>query len=591
MTSTEISQFDSVTNQNVNIWLNGSYDIKTKQEILNLLKNNPQEIVDSFYTNLSFGTGGIRGIMGVGTNRLNEYTIKLSTQGLANYINKQIKTADVHSVLIGYDSRHNSKEFAEVAAKVLAGNGIKVYIYQDIRPTPIVSFGCRYKKTTSAIMITASHNPPQYNGYKVYWNDGAQVLPPHDQGIVDEVNKIKDIDDVKSINSLESSYIEWIEDEVDIAYLSAINELQLYPDENKEKGNLLKVVYTSLHGTGITMVPGAMKKWGFTNVELVSNQVIPDGDFPTCPSPNPEEKDALKLGIEKLLKDDADLLIATDPDCDRVGAAVKHDGRVVLIDGNQMACLLLHHIIDSLHSLGTLPANAAFVKTIVTSELFKEICNNYQKTCFDVLTGFKYIGEKIRNWDTSKEYQYIFGGEESYGYLYGKVARDKDAIICSVLMSEMALQAKLKGKTLVDVLQEIWKKYGTYVEKLISVKFEDTKAGKEQMAHGMKKLQENPPKFIEGIEVSYIEDYEKSIAIDFKDGTSRQIMLPKSEVLLFRLSDGTKLVVRPSGTEPKIKIYCGVVKKDTQNIAQAVLAGEEHAQKLLEALKTYLIEA
>lgn len=585
----EIKQFDPITNRNVSTWLNGAYDTQTKQTIEGLLKNNPQEIIDSFYTNLSFGTGGMRGIMGVGTNRMNNYTIKACTQGLSNYINKQAKKNDYNSVVIGYDSRHHSREFAEECAKVLAANNIRAYIYPDIRPTPMVSFGCRYKKSISAIMVTASHNPPQYNGYKVYWDDGAQVLPPHDQGIIDEVNKITDLSMIKSVDTMKHPLIQWLDDSLDRAYLENIEPLQLYPEDNKRLGSSLKVVYTSLHGTGITMVPAAMKRWGFSNMELVKNQVIPNGDFPTCKSPNPEEKEALKLGIETLLQVNGDVLIATDPDCDRVGAAINHKGAVQLIDGNQMACLLLHHILEALSNQKRLPSQAAFVKTIVTSELFSEICQAFKKPCFNVLTGFKYIAEKIREWEsTPNSYQYIFGGEESYGYLYGTLVRDKDAIICSVLICEMALQAKIKGKTLIDVLHDIWKKYGTYVEKLISVKFEETKTGKEQMAKGMESLQKNPPKSILNIDVLTIEDYEKSTSLDLKTGKKEKILLPKSEVLLFRLADGSKLVIRPSGTEPKIKIYCGVVIKNSSNIAQATQDGELHAKKLLEALQKEL---
>lgn len=585
MAKEEIVQFDPITNRNVSTWLNGPYDNQTKQAIRKMLQENPQQILDSFYTNLSFGTGGMRGIMGIGTNRMNDYTIKASTQGLANYINSQPKTSKEPSVVIGYDSRQHSRAFAEECAKVLAANHIRVYIYKDIRPTPMVSFACRKKEATSAIMITASHNPPQYNGYKVYWNDGAQVLPPHDQGIIDEVNKITDIHRVKTADDIENPLIEWIGEEIDQAYLSDIKSMQLYPEDNKNKGDSLKVVYTSLHGTGITMVPPAMKLWGFSNIELVKKQIIPDGNFPTCKSPNPEEREALNLGIETLLQVNGDLLIATDPDCDRVGVAVNHNDNVQLIDGNQMACLLLHHVLEALSKQKRLPQNAVFIKTIVTSELFQEICNAYHKPCFNVLTGFKYIAEKIRDWEQSKQYQFIFGGEESYGYLYGTLVRDKDAIICSVLICEMALQAKLNGKTLIDVLHDIWKKYGVYVEKLISVKFEESKAGKEQMAHGMSLLQKNPPKQINGIDILVLEDYEKSIRLDLKTGKTEKILLPKSEVLLFRLADGSKLIIRPSGTEPKIKIYCGVVKKDGSDLSKTIAEGEKHAEQLLKALK------
>lgn len=588
MKTLEITLFDPLTNHNVNSWLKGSYDKETKETIERLLVENPQEILDAFYTHLSFGTGGVRGIMGVGTNRINKYTLQACTQGLANYLNQQPKTDQGHRVMIGYDSRHHSREFAIECAKVLAANQIHVYIYKEIRPTPLVSFGCRLKKCSSAIMLTASHNPGQYNGYKVYWNDGSQVLPPHDLGIIDEVNKINDISMVKSITDLNNPFIEWIDDEIDHEYLKAIDGLQLYPKNNKEQGKNLKIAYTSLHGTGITLVPKAMNAWGFSTVELVKKQIIPDGDFPTCKSPNPEDHEALQLGMETLLASKGDILIATDPDADRVGIAINHRGKIQHMDGNQLACLLLHHILEALSEQNRLPANAAFVKTIVTSELFHEICKAKDKPCFNVLTGFKYVAEKIREWENSNSFQFIFGGEDSYGYLYGTKVRDKDAVISSLLICEMALQSKLKGKTLIDLLHEIWHTHGVYTEKLSTVKFEDSKMGKEQMTKGMDFLRKNPPQKIGQINVLVLEDYYHSQKQDLLTGKAEKILLPQSDVLLFRLADESTLVIRPSGTEPKIKIYCGVVKKNAENIKLAIEEGNAHAAWLIEQLQIHL---
>jgi phosphoglucomutase/phosphomannomutase len=588
----QVTQFDAVTNRNINAWLKEAYDEHTKLAIQKLLKEHPEEIADAFSTNLSFGTGGLRGIIGIGTNRINQYTIRACTQGLANYLNSQPTPASHLSVLIGYDCRHYSREFAEECAKVLAGNNIQVYIYQDIRPTPLVSFGCRYKKCDAAIMLTASHNPAQYNGCKVYGKDGAQVSPPHDQLIVKEINKITDLKMIKYEKELNHSLIKWIKDEIDQAYLKAIMPLQLYPEENKKEGSTLKIVYTSLHGTGITIVPTAMKSWGFSTIQLVTKQVTVDGDFPTVKSPNPEEEEALKLGKDTLKHVKGEILIATDPDADRVGIVINHQGQMYSLDGNQLACLLLDHILEALSKQKRLPKNAAFVKTIVTSELFQKICESYGKTCFNVLPSFKYIAEKIREWESSLAcYQYLFGVEDSCGYLYATLARDKDAVLTSLLICEMTLHAKLQGKTLIDRLHELWQKYGTYVEEIFTLKFESTNAGKEQILKGMSALQENPPQTIGGIEVIKIEDYLTSQRVDLKTGKSEEIFLNKSEFLVFYLADESKLAIRPSGTEPKIKVYCGVRRKNFINVEKAAAEGKKHAQFLLEAFQCQLYKS
>lgn len=579
------NSIDPETNKHIEEWLKGPYDDETKSAIRKLLNENPKEIIDAFYTNLSFGTGGLRGLMGVGTNRMNKYTVNNATQGLANYLKKQPENG-MKSVFIGYDSRHQSKAFAESAAKVLAGNNIHVYLCPEIRPTPYVSFGCRFKHCSAAIMVTASHNPKEYNGYKVYWNDGAQVLPPHDVGIIDEVNHITSLDQIQSVSSLENSHIEYVTEEVDRAYLEAIKNAQLYPDQNRAKGQKIHIVYTSLHGAGISLMPQAFADCGFVNISYVKNQCIPDGDFPTLKSPNPEEKAALKLGIDLLESTKADLLIATDPDADRVGVAVKHKSEVVILNGNQIACILLAHICEALTATNKMPKNATFIKSIVTTELFRAIANSFGKECYDVLTGFKYIAEKIREWESIPNGpEYIFGAEESYGYLFGTIVRDKDAISSSTLIAESALQAKLQGKTLVDLLNDIYKKHGVYVENLISVKFEETKLGKEQMQKGMDNIEKNPPKSINGIQVISLENYTKSTKTDMASGKVETLTLPKSDVLIFRLSDGSKLIVRPSGTEPKIKVYGGVVVKQFESVESAFRTGQDKVQALLATLQ------
>lgn len=583
--------FDPVTQKNVDLWLEGQYDEETKATIKQLLLEDPKQIIDAFFTNLTFGTGGLRGIMGVGTNRMNFYTVRAATQGLANYILKHPQKTDKEdAVFIGYDSRHHSREFAEETAKVLAGNGIKVYLFKDIRPTPLVSFACRYKKCTAAVMITASHNPPEYNGYKVYWSDGAQLVPPHDLGVIAEAARIVDPTQVKTVGSISHFLIEEVGTEIDEAYLEAIRTLQNYPQINQKEGHQLKIVYTSLHGTGITIVPNALKEWGFTQLAFVEPQIIADGSFPTVRVPNPEEHAALKLGIDVMQKTQSDLLIANDPDADRMGIAVAYKEEAVLLNGNQICALLLEHILEALTKQNRLPAKAAFIKTIGTTELFQAICNAYQRPCFNVLTGFKYIAEKIHEWEVlSDGYQFIFGGEESYGYLIGTYARDKDAVVCSALICELALQAKLDGKTLVDKLYDLYRKYGIYQEKLLSINFGETKEGKEQMTLGMQKLRASHLATIVDSPVIAIEDYETSVKFYLKTGQTEPITLPKSDVLLYWLEDGTKVMVRPSGTEPKVKIYCGLVEKSFNGISEGIETAKKRCDEVLLFMKKLLM--
>ncbi|MBA3721145.1 MAG: phospho-sugar mutase [Parachlamydiaceae bacterium] len=581
---------DPITKKNVDLWLNGQYDEETKASIRQMLKEDPKKVLDAFFTNLTFGTAGLRGIMGVGTNRMNIYTVGAATQGLSNYILKQSDKNKLNSVFIGYDSRNNSRAFAEETAKVLAGNGIQVYLCNDIRPTPFISFGCRYKKCIAAIMITASHNPAEYNGYKVYWTDGGQIVPPHDTGIIAEVSKITDPSMIKKASSLSNSLIKQVDPDVDEAYLKAVGALQHYPDANREKGKDLKIVYTSLHGTGITLMPKTLALWGFTTLSFVEKQIIPDGNFPTVKSPNPEEKPALQMGIDLMLKNNSDILIANDPDADRVGVAINQGGEAVILNGNQILAICLEHVCEALSKVNKLPKKAAFIKTISATELFQAICDTYQRPCFNVLTGFKYIAEKIHEWEQLPDgYQFVFGGEDSYGYLSGTYARDKDALSTGALICEAALQAKLQGKTLLDRLYDLYRKYGLYEEKIISVNFGDTKEGKEKMSTGMDRLRHSGLKEINGIPVVAIEDYETSTKQYLQTNKVEAITLPVSNVLLYWLKDGSKVMIRPSGTEPKVKIYCGVVEKKFTSITAGLEACNKRCDAILEFLKNHLL--
>ncbi len=534
-------------------WLTGDYDQKTKDEIKILTE---KQLNDVFYDYLSFGTGGIRALMDVGTNRLNRYTIQMITQGLANYLHHSFK--DDIAVMIGYDNRHNSRLFAEETAKVLAGNNIKAYLLKEMRPTPFVSFACRYNLCKAAIMITASHNPPEYNGYKVYWEDGAQVLSPHDKGIVTQVQEITSIKQVH-ISELTSDLIVEPGADLDQAYLKAIELLQHYPERNAREGKNLKITYTSLHGTGATLMKQALSSWGFSNINYVESQMIPSGDFPTVKSPNPESIEALEMGIKQMLLEKSDLLIATDPDADRVGVVIRDKDQAIAFNGNQIAVLCAHFLCDTLQKLHRLPENGALVTTIVTTELLGKIAERYQISCFEVLTGFKYIGEKIRQWEDSSEgYQFLFGAEESYGYLIGTHARDKDAIATSCLIAEITSIAKSQGKTLQTILNEIYSEYGYFLEKQKSFQFAAGQQGIEEIANIMKSLREKQPMMIGKNTITHIEDYENGKSMNIIEGKETLLSLPCSNVLIYRLEDQSKIVIRPSGTEPKLKIYAAV---------------------------------
>lgn len=583
--------FDEETKENLKQWLEGDYDENTKKEIRRLLQENPKEIVDAFFTRLSFGTSGIRGIMGVGSNRMNIYNLGAYIQGLCNYLHKQPKVQSEHSVLIGYDSRHHSREFAEHAAKILAANGIKALLLKAICPTPLISFGCRLKECSAGLMITASHNPPQYNGCKIYWNDGAQVLPPHDLAIMDEAKSISDPRSIHLASSLDHDLIEYVGSEIEEAYLDMISRLQNYREDNQLDGIKLNIVYTSLHGVGITLCPKALLRWGFTSIHLVEKQVIPDGNFPTTPFPNPEEPSALNLGIEKLKETKSDILIANDPDGDRVGVAVSHHGEIRILTGNQIGVLLLEHICEALLSRNKMAANGAFIKTMTASEMFSAISNYYQKPCFNVLPGFKHISEKIRLWENdSRGRQFIFAADECYGYLLNSNVREKDAICISALICEMALQAKLKGKTLVDQLYDLYRRHGIYHEEIFILKFDDSKAGKAQMDRCMTLLQRRPPKKINDHQVLILEDYRRSVRINFTTHQSDELSASKADILVFWLNDDCKLAIRPSGTEAKIKIYCGVVCKQFSTVEEGLKVAKKHAESLIEGLQKLIAE-
>ncbi|HOH94110.1 MAG TPA: phospho-sugar mutase [Bacteroidales bacterium] len=542
--------------EKINNWLRQPIDEDDKQWILNNLETNPQELIEAFYQDLEFGTGGLRGIIGIGSNRMNKYTVSIATQGLANYIlqnaNKPFK------VVIAYDSRNMSKEFANISAEVLSANEIEVFLFSELRPTPLLSFAVRYLQATAGIVITASHNPKQYNGYKVYWSDGGQLVPPHDKGVIDEVKKVGEYSNVKK--NINKSLIHIINDEIDSAYLNQLNNLQFLSEIVPK---YQKIVYTPLHGTGVTLVPKALHSWGFDNLFLVEEQSIPDGNFPTTKSPNPEEKAAMELAINKAKQIDADLILATDPDADRVGTGIKmSNNEYKLLNGNQIASLLTYYNLEMLKQLNSLPSNAFIVKTIVTTELMRKIADEYNVKTYDVLTGFKYIAELIRLKEGKEKF--ICGGEESYGFLSADWVRDKDAIMTSCQIAELQEYAAMNGKTLMDILEMLYEKYGYFLEDQKSISMTGIE-GMENMKKLMDNYRNNPPEMINNIPVVKILDYQISKAKNIKNNSIDNIDLPKSNVLQFILEDDTKITIRPSGTEPKIKYYFAIVKKNINN--------------------------
>lgn len=508
--------------ERVDKWLNGPFDEKTKETIRTLLKENPEELSDAFFQDLSFGTGGLRGIMGIGTNRMNPYTVEKATQGLANYLKKQ--HTHTPKVFIGFDTRHHSQDFAEIAASVLLGNQIEVFLSKEFCPTPLVSFGCRQFKADAAIMITASHNPPQYNGYKVYGKTGGQIVPPEDQAIVEEASKEAEIQRAP----LTSSLLHLVGNEIDDAYFNQLKTL-------KTKDNTpISVTYTNLHGTGSRLMPKALDLWGVETISFVETQKAPDGDFPNAPSPNPEEEKTLRLGIDQMLQEGSNLLLATDPDADRLGVVINHNNAPYRFNGHQIAVLCLYHLCRH-HPL---PKNPLFVRSIVTTELFQKIAKG---TCIEVLTGFKYIADTI---EKHPNHSFVFGAEESYGYLFAPFLRDKDAISTACLIAEMVFEQKKQNKTLKDLLDQIDEEYGIYCQHLLTFRFEESQEGMLKMKTLLKKLRETPPQKI---------DEEK--VISYQDYALPKGSLPPTNMIELRLENATRTLLRPSGTEPMIKVY------------------------------------
>jgi len=546
-------EIDKKIIQKAQQWLTDEYDEETRRQVKKLMDENSEELVDSFYKNLEFGTGGLRGIMGAGTNRMNKYTVGMATQGLANYLKKMFSMLDKIKVAIAYDSRNNSRYFARISAEILSANNIQVLLFDNLRPTPELSFAVRHLKCQSGIVITASHNPKEYNGYKVYWDDGGQLVNPHDKNVIEEVMKVTSVASVKFQPIPENITV--IGEDVDNVYLNEVRKLSFIPDDIKKNKDVC-VVYTPLHGSGIALVPKALAQYGFENVHILDEQAIPDGNFPTIKSPNPEEQAAMNRAIDKAQTLDAELVLATDPDADRVGVAIKKpQGGYMLLNGNQTASLLIFYLLRQWKDSGKFSGREYIVKTIVTTELLAEMAGKNGVEYYDVLTGFKFIAEIIRKNEGNKTF--IGGGEESYGYLVGDFVRDKDAVIACCLIAETMIYAKALGKTLYELLMDIYKEYGFYYESLLSVT-KKGKSGAEEIKMMMEKFRSNPPKSINNSEVILIKDYLLQQQYSDITGNLEPINLPKSDVLQFFTEDGSKITVRPSGTEPKIKFYFGI---------------------------------
>lgn len=536
-------------------WLGPEYDLDTRNEVKRLMEHDPKELEESFYRMLEFGTGGLRGIMGVGTNRMNKYTVGMATQGIANYLKACFKGLEQIKVAVACDSRNNSPEFSRITAEVFAANGFKVYLFESLRPTPELSYTIRYFKCQAGVMVTASHNPKEYNGYKAYWEDGAQIIDPHDVNIINEVLKITSPAQVKFSGG--EANIEIIGEAVDKAYLKDLFTLLLSPEAVKKHPDL-KMVYTPLHGTGVKLVPMALRQMGFTNIYNVPAQDVSDGNFPTVKSPNPEEKSALEMAVARAQEVGADLVMATDPDADRVGIAVRNDkGEMVLLNGNQTAAVLSYYLLRRWKELGKLSDKTYMVKTIVTTELLAAMAKAYGVKMYNVLTGFKYIAAVVR--ENEGKATFIGGGEESYGFNVGEFVRDKDAVIACCLVAECAAWCAEQGKTVYGLLQDIYKEFGMYKEDLLSLT-KKGKAGVEEIQAMMKQFRENPPAAIGGAPVVKVIDYNKP----------EQTGLPKSNVLQFYTQDGSVVSVRPSGTEPKIKFYFGVHGADSDAKLEAL---------------------
>ena len=568
-------------------WLSSSvYDAATQAEVRKMLDNaDKTELVESFYQNLEFGTGGLRGIMGVGTNRMNIYTVGAATQGLSNYLNKNFKDLKEIAVVVGHDCRNNSRLFAEVSANIFAANGIKVYLFDDMRPTPEMSFAIRQLGCQSGIILTASHNPKEYNGYKAYWDDGAQVLAPHDKGIIDEVNKVsaEDIKGLHTVLDTANPLIEIIGEEIDKLYLDKIKTISIDPDVIQRQKDM-KIVYTPIHGTGMMLIPRSLQLWGFENVNTVPEQMVKDGNFPTVVSPNPENAEALSMAIALAKKIDADIVMASDPDADRVGMACKDsNGEWVLVNGNQTCMIFLYYIIKNRIAMGKMKGNEFVVKTIVTTELIKAIADKNNVEMYDCYTGFKWIASVIRENEGKK--QYIGGGEESYGFLAEDFVRDKDAVSACSLLAEICAWAKDQGKTLFDVLMDIYVEYGFSLNHTINV-VKPGKTGADEIKQMMVNFRTNPPKELAGSEVVLTKDYQSLKATDNKGNVTDIAQPATSNVLQWYTADGTKVSVRPSGTEPKIKFYIEVAGE--MKCPKCYAEAEKKAMQTVEAVKVSL---
>jgi phosphoglucomutase len=561
---------NSAIEEKINSWLQGPYDEATKVTIREMQVTQPDELADSFYRNLEFGTGGLRGIMGVGSNRINKYTIGMATQGFSNYLKKTYGDASV-SVAIAHDSRNNSRFFAETTAHVFAANGIQVYLFESLRPTPELSFAIRQLHCKAGVVCTASHNPKEYNGYKAYWNDGGQLVPPHDVNVIKEVEAIQSISEVKFSGG--EHLIQLIGKEMDEAYLQMVKSLSVYPEVIAQQADL-KIVYTPIHGTGIQLVPDVLKLYGFTQVTIVQEQATPDGNFPTVHYPNPEESETMQMGLQKAKELDADILLGTDPDADRVGIGVKDNhGNWILMNGNQTAVLAFSYLMEARKAKGIATPDDMVITTIVTTEMINRVAEQNGVACLNVLTGFKWIAEKIKELEGKKNY--VIGGEESFGLMIGSLIRDKDAVSAVALLCEMAAYEKSKGKTLFEKLIELYIQYGFFNESLISITKKGMN-GQKEIAEMMETYRQQPPALLAGSPVVSLLDYQLQQATDLVTGEKTPIQLPKSNVLQFITADGSKISARPSGTEPKIKFYFSV---------QAPLSSKEDFERVQVQLK------
>lgn len=571
---------DQLIKEKAEKWLTGNYDEETKKQVKYLLDNDIKELTESFYKDLEFGTGGLRGIMGVGTNRMNIYTVGMATQGLANYLKKAFPNKQIR-VAIGHDSRNNSRLFSEHVADIFAANGFKVFLFDSLRPTPELSFAIRKLECDSGVVITASHNPKEYNGYKAYWNDGAQVVAPHDKNIIAEVQKITTPDQV--LTGGDKGNITILDEVFDEIYLDAIHSLSLSPEAIEQYSDM-KIVYTPIHGTGVILVPKSLRKFGFKQIITVKEQNIPDGNFPTVASPNPEERATMNMAIELAAKEQAELVLATDPDADRIGVALRDkEGNYILLNGNQTCSLLVYYIVKRWSETGRLKGNEYVIRTIVTTELVSRIAESFGVKHFECLTGFKYIATIMRNLEGKM--RYICGGEESYGFLAEDFVRDKDAVSACSLAAEAAAWAKTQGMTLLDLLKEMYTHHGFFRESLVSI-VRKGKEGVEEIAQMMTDFRNNPPATIGGSPVVTIKDYQKGETTDITSGTKTPIDMERSNVLQFITADSTTVSVRPSGTEPKIKFYFSV--HTTLNRVDQYAETEKILDQKIESIKKEL---